>query len=376
MDAFTITGRDGREDVADSTSASADARSADGVRIKRSEVLSISNQLSVMLDTGVTLAEALECVAEHARDPKSKELLEDVMQSVTAGITFSGALSRHPKSFPRIYIALIRAAEVSGMMSRMLNRATQYLKDEQEILRKVKGALTYPAIMFFCAVTTTLFLLTVVMPRFTQIYADRGAALPVPTQVLMNLSHFVTANWMILLPAAAGLVFGGWTYIKSPGGKRVFDRLVLQIPMVGPMLKQLHMTRGLRTIGTMATSGVTLVDCVETARGISSNSYYEDLWSNTLEQIKLGRPFSQTLADSPLVPHAIARMIASGEKGGRFGQVLEQVATFGEAELKERITELTRYIEPVMILVMGTIIGGVTLALLLPVFQVSKVVAS
>jgi type IV pilus assembly protein PilC len=351
------------------------AVSARGIKIKRDEVIGVSNQLSVMLDTGVTLSDALVCCAENAGRPQVKQLLDDLSHDVQAGIDFSTALAKHPRSFPKIYIALMKASEKSGMMSRLLSRATTYLKDEQEIVRKVRGALTYPAIMFGFALLTTVFLLAFVLPRFTTIYANKGAALPVPTKILMALSGALINYWMFLLPALVLLVVGGFAFVKTARGKRAADFFMLNVPLLGPMFRKLHLARGLRTIGTMASAGVALTDCVATAQSICSNSYFEALWSNVSREISNGKPFSEPLGGSKLVPGAVTRMLASGEKGGRLGPVMEQVATFSESDLKEKIAELTRYIEPAMIMIMGLLIGSVTLALLLPVFSISRVVA-
>lgn len=346
-----------------------------GIKVSRDEIIQFSNQLAVMIDTGVTLADALECCSQNASRPVVRELLEDLSSQVQNGIDFSAALAKHPRSFPKLYTALIQASEKSGMMSKLLLRATQYLKDEQEILRKVRGALTYPGIMFGFAMATTIFLLVFVMPRFTVIYANKGAALPTPTRLLMALSNGLVSYWMYLLPGVLAVVGGAILYSKTPRGKIVKDWLSLRLPLVGPLLQKLHLARGLRTIGTMASSGVALVDCVETAQSLSANTYFKNLWSQVSSQIQNGQPFSEPLRKSVLVPGSVSRMLASGEKGGKLAMVMEQVSTFSEVELKEKIHELTRYIEPAMIMIMGLLIGGVTLALLLPIFSISKVVA-
>jgi type IV pilus assembly protein PilC len=356
-------------------SEKARAAGGGGIKIRRDEVIGFSNQLAVMLDTGVTLAEALECCSENASRPQVKELLEDLSSQVQNGIDFSAALARHPRSFPKLYIALIQASEKSGMMSRLLTRATQYLKDEQEILRKVKGALTYPGIMFGFALLTTVFLLAFVMPRFTVIYANKGAALPAPTKILMTLSDALVTQWMYIVPAVGAAVVCLAVFLRSARGKVCKDWASLKVPLVGPMLQKLHLARGLRTIGTMASAGVALTDCVDTARALSGNSYFAALWNNVSEKIQNGRPFSEPLRASPLVPGSVSRMLASGEKGGKLAMVMEQVASFAEIELKEKIHELTRYIEPAMIMMMGLLIGGVALALLMPIFSISNVVA-
>ncbi len=346
-----------------------------GIKVGRDEVIGIATQIGVMLETGVNLADSLECCVSNTSKPATRRLLDDVCKQVHAGVDFSTALARHPRSFPKIFVALILASERSGMMSKMLNRAVQYLKDEQEIRRKVKGAITYPAIMFGFALLTTTFLLIFVLPKFTTIYANKGAALPGPTKVLMALSNGLVNHWMWIVPVICCTLAAVSVYFRTAGGRRTRDWLSIRLPLIGPMLRTLHLSRGLRTIGTMATSGVSLVDCVDTAQHLCTNSYYSDLWTDVQNQIQNGKPFSEPLSRSKLVPGAVARMIASGEKGGKLGMVTEQVATFAEHDLKEKITEVTRYIEPAMIMGMGVLIGGVTLALLLPIFSISKVVA-
>ncbi|MFT3785259.1 MAG: type II secretion system F family protein [Tepidisphaeraceae bacterium] len=346
-----------------------------GIKISREEVIQFSQQIAIMVETGVTLAEALECCAMNVEKGRVRQLLDDLSHQVNNGSDFSTALSKHPRSFPRLYVALVRASEKSGKMSVMLNRANAYLRDEQEILRKVRGALTYPGIMFSFAVLTTIFLLAFVLPRFTVIYANKGAALPLPTKVLMAMSDFVVHRWMILVPAVLGIVGGIVFGVRTAQGKRVLDWLTLNLPAVGPMFRKLHLARGLRTIGTMAGSGVSLVECVETAQLLCNNSYFHELWTDVHGQIQNGKQFSEPLSKSRLVPGAISRMLGSGEKGGKLAMVMEQVSTFAEHELKEKIAELTRYIEPAMILLMGLLIGGVSMALLLPVFKISSVMA-
>jgi type IV pilus assembly protein PilC len=274
-----------------------------------------------------------------------------------------------------VFVALIKAAEKSGMLSKLLTRATVYLRDEQETLRKVRGALTYPCIMLAFAVTTTMFLLAFVLPRFTVIYASKGAALPVPTKILMGASDFVIGHWAMLLIGIAATVAGGFFALQTRTGQRIWHYVQLHLPILGTMFRKLHLSRGLRMIGTMAGAGVNLVDCVTTAQDLCGNTYFREMWDQVMEKITTGKQMSEPLMSSPLVPRAVAQMIHSGEKSGKLGAVTEQVASFSEQELKETIADLTRYIEPTMIVIMGLIIGGVALALMLPVFTISRVVA-
>jgi type IV pilus assembly protein PilC len=346
-----------------------------GLRMSRKDLIQFSTQLAIMVDTGVTLSEALECIANQADKPNVKGIVTDISRQVQEGGDLSSALLRHPRAFPRLFVALVSASEKSGMMGKLLNRATEYLRDEYEAIRRVRGALTYPAIMLWFAITTTTFLLTFVMPRFTAIYAAKQAALPVPTKVLMAISGFVVHQWPWLLMGIAGAVFGGIAFFSTQPGKRAFDFVQLNVPLLGGLFHKVYLARGLRMIGTMAGAGISLVDGVKTAHDLVANTYYQDLWQNVSLQIQAGKQLSEPLFQSRLVPKPIAQMLHSAEKGGKLAQVMEQVATFSEQELKEKIAELTKYIEPIMITVMGAIIGGVAMALMLPIFTISKVMA-
>jgi type IV pilus assembly protein PilC len=346
---------------------------ARGFTIGRTELITVSQQLSVMIETGVTVSESLDSVAAQSDRPVVKKLIEDVSRQIQEGSSFSAAIARHPRSFPRLYVALVQASERSGMLGKLMVRATAYLRDEQEIIRKVRGACLYPAFMVSFAVLTTIFLLAFVLPKFTSIYAAKAAALPLPTKILMAMSSFIVDHKYALASGIAFSVTGLWLYLQTASGQRAWHYVQLHLPLLGPMFRKMHLSRGLRMIGTMAGAGVSLVECVKTAHDLTSNTYYRKLWDVVGEQIQAGRQFSEPLFATPLCPRSVAQMLKSAEKSGKLAQVLEQVAGYAEQELKEKIAEVTRYIEPIMIMVMGLIIGGVSLALLLPIFSISKV---
>jgi type IV pilus assembly protein PilC len=346
-----------------------------GGKMRRKELIHFATQLAIMVDTGVTLSESLECIVSQADKPNIKAIVSDISQQVQEGGDLSSALQRHPRAFPRLFIALVSASEKSGMMGKLLNRASEYLRDEYEAIRRVRGALTYPAIMLWFAITTTTFLLTFVLPRFTAIYAAKQAALPLPTKILMTISNFVVHQWPLILVALAASALAAITFFSTERGKRTFFFIQLNIPILGQVFHELYLSRGLRMIGTMAGAGISLVDSVKTARDLVANTYFRDLWEEVSNQIQSGKQLSEPLFESNLVPKSIAQMLHSAEKGGKLAQVMEQVATFSEQELKEKIADMTKYIEPIMITIMGALIGGVALALMLPIFTISRVIA-
>jgi type IV pilus assembly protein PilC len=355
-------------------SAPASDENAD-IKISRADLINVSYQLGIMTETGVTLADALECIAAQADKPNVKAIVQDLSRSVHDGKSFSAALGRHPRSFPRLFVSLMKASEKSGMMARLLNRAVGYLRDEQETLRRVKGALTYPGIMLAFAVTTTVFLLAFVLPKFTVIYANKRAALPLPTKILMDTSDFLVFHYMGLIAGVATAAVFFAFYFSSESGMKLWHYVQIRLPLLGKLFRKLHLARGLRMIGTMSAAGISLVDCVNTARDLTSNHYYRELWSGVSDQIQAGKQISEPLFQSRLVPRSVTQMIHSGEKSGKLAFVMEQVSSYAETELKEQIANLTRYIEPMMIIVMGALIGGIALALLLPIFTISKVIS-
>jgi type II secretory pathway component PulF len=344
-----------------------------GSRMSRKDLIHVATQLAIMIDTGVTLSDALECISSQAEKPNVKKILQQVTEEVQAGGDFSTALQRHPRAFPRLFVSLISASEKSGMMSKLLQRATNYLRDENDTIRRVRGALTYPAIMMLFALTTTTFLLTFVLPKFTVIYAAKKAALPAPTILLMAISSFICTQWPLILLILGTLSAGIYLALRYPQGQRIFHYLQLNIPLLGGLFRKLHLSRGLRLVGTMAGAGVSLVDCVKTAHDLTANSYFKDLWDEVSTQIQAGKQFSEPLFNNSLVPRSVSQMLHSAEKSGKLAQVMEQVSGYAEEELKQTIAEVTRYIEPIMISIMGAIIGTVVLALMLPIFTISKV---
>jgi type IV pilus assembly protein PilC len=343
-------------------------------RLTRKELVQFCTQLQIMIETGVTLSEALESIAEQAHKASVQLVVRDLCRHITGGDTLSSALARHPRSFPRVMVALVAASEKSGMLAKLLGRAVTYLRDEQDTVRRVRGALTYPAIMLAFAISTTVFLMTFILPKFTAIYAQKGATLPALTRMLMAGSAFLIADWpWLILGIALTAAAGGW-YTGTPSGRRSLNYVQLHAPLIGKLLQKLHLSRGLRLIGTMAAAGINLPDCVKTAHDLCPNVYFQDLWDRVVRQIQAGQQFSSALFDSALVPKGMAQMLHSAEKGGRLASVMEQVAGFAEMELKEQIADLTRYIEPIMIVMMGGIIGTVAMALMLPIFNISKVI--
>jgi type IV pilus assembly protein PilC len=344
-------------------------------KIKRAEVITFSHQLAVMVDTGVPISESLECTAQQSDNEAFKAVLKDISDQVQAGNDLSSALRSHPKIFPPVMTSLIRASEVSGTMGTMLDRVSGYLSKEMQTAKKIKGALTYPAFMLGMVVLVTTFLLIFVLPRFAGIYQARDTALPVPTQMLLGMSGSLMNNWHLWLGSVIMAVAGVYFTLGTPGGQRLLDYIKINTPIIGPLFNKLYLTRGCRTMGTMVTAGVPVLDMIEIVREVTNNALYEDLWDDADNRLRQGSQLSDALFDSPLIPRAVAQMIYSGERSGRIGDVMERIAEYTESEFDNQIKTTTSMIEPAMTAAMGAIIGFVAIAMLLPIFSVGKVVA-
>jgi len=345
-------------------------------KIRRQDVITFSHQLAVMVDTGVSISEALSCCAEQSESGWFRKVLETVADEVRGGRELSAALGMHEKVFPRVMVSLVRASELSGTMGKMLDRISKYMAKESATSRKIKGALTYPAIMISAVVLITSGLLFFVLPRFAAIYADRGAALPTPTRLLLGLSHSLQNLWWAYVLgglALAVVVICGFT---TSQGRKVIDYIKLNTPVVGPLFRKLYITRATRTLGTMVDAGVPILDMIPIVRSVTNNDAFDTLWDDVDQRLRNGSQLSAAFFSSELIPRSVSQMVYSGEKAGRLGEVMHRVAEYTEEEFDEQVKQSTSYIEPVMVITLGAIIGFVAIALLLPIFQVSQVVAN
>jgi len=344
-------------------------------RIKRDDVIFFSTQLAVMVETGVPLADALSSIIEQTVNPAFKAVLVDVYEQVKAGTSFSDALEKYPKLFGDLFVALMRASEASGTMGPMLQRASQYLQQERETRKQVKGAMTYPVCMLSFCVMVVIGLLTFVMPRFEKIYSGKGAVLPAPTRILMGFSGAIVSYWPFIIVGLAGLVAGMWWYFRTPTGRIRLDRIKLATPIIGGMYHKVYLARSLRTMATMVSSGVAMLDGLAITAQASGSHCYEGMWKGLIEDIKQGSTLSDKLFQSGLVPRTIAQMIYAGEKTGKLATVMNRAAAFCEDDLRVAVKTVTSMIEPAMIIVMGAIVGGIAISLLMPVFSISRIIA-
>jgi type IV pilus assembly protein PilC len=344
-------------------------------RVRRDDVIALCTQLSVMLETGVPLSEALNAFRKQMDHAEFRQVLDVLCEDVEGGEPLSDSMAKWPRVFPIMMISLMKASEASGMLATMLGRVGEYLAKERKTVKQIKSALSYPIFMMVSGVAITIFLVSFVLPRFARIYEDRQATLPTPTRILLQISEFATTQYMVYVPVVALSLVSFIIWSRSTAGRRGLDWLRLNVPLIGTMYGHLYLTRAMRTMSTLLAAGVNVLDVIDICRGVTINTYYARLWDSMAEGVREGRQISDAVTKTNLVPANVASMINAGERSGRLPEVMQRIAEFSQDELDESVARVTTFIEPLMIVFMGILIGGVAMALLLPIFDMGKVMS-
>ncbi len=338
------------------------------------DILNFTTQLAVMVRAGIALRSAIEGIAEQTENPRFKQLLLSIKQDVESGKQFSEALAKHPKQFNALYVNMVRASEMSGSFSRMLERIAAYLNQQLETRAMVVGAMIYPAVIGTLAVFVTIFLLTFVLPRFAAVFEGKEAALPWPTKFLMGLSGFMVDWWWAVVVALLSACVGFYMFIRTEPGRWWFDRVKLSVPLFRKMFRALYISRSLHTMGELVNAGVPMLDTLTITGDISGNLLYRQMWRSVYASVKQGKKISQPLFKSPLLPKSVVQMVSAGEESGKLGEVLDEISAFYSKQLREVIKMVTSMLEPIMIIVMGTVVGFIAMAIILPIFKLSTLV--
>jgi len=338
------------------------------------DVLNFTTQLAVMIRAGISLRAAIEGIADQVENPKFKVMLMKIKQDVESGKQFSEALAKHPKHFNVLYVNMVRASEMSGSFSQMLERIAAYLQQQIETRAMVVGAMIYPAVIAALSIGVTIFLLTFVLPRFAGVFEGKESAMPWPTIFLMNLSAFmVDWYWAViagLLAACGGLYF----FVKTEPGSWWWDSTKLQIPIMKKMFHALYISRSLHTMGELVNAGVPMLDTLAITGEISGNKLFRRMWRQVYGSVKQGKKIVTPLQKANMLPKPVIQMIGAGEESGKLGEVLDEVSEFYSRQLRETIKTVTSMIEPIMIIIMGSIVGFIAMAIILPIFKLSTLV--
>ncbi len=336
------------------------------------DVLSFTTQLAVMVKAGINIRQAIDGIARQVENAKFKKILMQIRQDVDAGQAFSVAIAKHPKIFSPLYINMVKASELSGSLSQMLDRIAVYLNQQVETRSMVRGAMIYPAIIAFMAISTTIFLLTFVLPKFIVMFEGKENFLPAPTKFLIALSDFMRYQWCYILGTLVALVVGLIYFMRTPQGKIVKDKLVLRMPLLSKMIRALCITRGLHTMGELVNAGVPMLETLSITSDVSGNTMFERMWKKVHDSVKEGNKIATELDKHDHLPANVVQMIGAGEESGRLGEVMADVADFYSKELRNTIKSVTSLIEPLMIVLMGAVVGFIAMSIILPIFKMSS----
>jgi type IV pilus assembly protein PilC len=340
----------------------------------RKDILNFTNQLAVMVRAGISLQDSLESIGEQNDNQKFRAVIFDLKNRIEAGQSFSQALAEHPQTFSDLYINMVAAAEISGSLSGMLQKLAEYLDSEAETRSQVKGAMVYPIIIAVMAVVVTIFLLCFVLPRFTAIFAGKEHLLPAPTKALMASSAFLRGFWFFILPAIGAGFWAFWYFISTEDGRRWWDKTKLSLPLIKSLCQNLYITRSMHTMGVLIRAGVPILNTISITAQIAGNVLYKKMWLSVFEEVRQGKKIASSLAQFNLMPANVVQMIRSGEDSGTMSDVLRDIASFYSRELKTAIKTVTSMIEPIMIVLMGVLVGFIAMSIILPIFKMSSIV--
>ena len=347
-------------------------------KVKETDLVLFTRQLATMIEAGISLVQALTALYEQC-DPKRQRNLRHVVSDVTSrvqgGETFNESIARHPLVFSRLYVSMVKAGEHGGLLSEILDRLAGFLEASARLRKKVKSAMTYPVIVICIAFLITTFLIVRVVPVFGEIFKDFGAKLPAPTQFLIDLSDFIRAKWYFMVIGIGGTIFGVRAFLRSEKGSRLSDKWKLKLPIFGPLIHKICMSRFARTFAQLIRSGVPILEVLDIVGGSAGNHVVEESLKGVSSDVEKGDNLSVALSKKTIFPPMLLRMVAAGESTGRIDTMLEKMADFWDEEVEAMLDAMTSLIEPLLIVFLGVIVGGIVIAMFLPIFKLNEVVS-
>ncbi|HEX3018663.1 MAG TPA: type II secretion system F family protein [Chitinispirillaceae bacterium] len=338
-------------------------------RVGLKDISRFTRQFSAMTSAGLPLVQCLDILSAQTENKKLSSTVKQISTDIQGGSTLAEALQKHPSIFNSLYCNMVAAGEASGNLDVVLNRLADYQEKSESLRRKIKGAMTYPVIVLIAAILATVVMFTFVVPTFTQMFADMGGTLPLPTRIVMRISDFLVHYYLLIIASSVGLGTALYYYNKTSDGKMRIDSLKLKLPVFGDLERKSSISRFSQTLSTLLTSGVTILDALSITAKTAGNKVLEKGIFKTLERISGGQTIAEPLKETGVFPPMVIHMIAVGEKTGDLAEMLKKVADFYQEEVDAAIDALTSIIDPVMILGVGLIIGGTLIAMYLPMFD-------
>lgn len=341
-------------------------------RVRGDDLAVFTRQLATMISAGIPLVESMEILEEQAEDPGFKLVCGRIIESVRSGTDFSEALSKYPKIFSRIYVSMVKAGEASGALDTILVRLAQYMEATEALRREIKSAMTYPVVSLVLILLIVGGLLVGIVPRFEQIFLTLGVDLPAPTKILLAVSRFLSSNILYILVGIVAAITAFLLWKKSHTGERQWHWLILKLPIFGPLLRKVAISRFARTFATLIQSGVPILGALEIVSVTTGNRIIEEAVTSARESVKKGETLGEPLGRSGVFPPMVTRMISIGERSGALEQLLEKISEFYDQQVKTTVEALTSLIEPILIAVMGALVGGIVLSIFLPILKIQE----
>jgi type IV pilus assembly protein PilC len=346
-----------------------------GGKVALADLVVFTRQFATMIDAGIAIVQTLQALAEQSPNKVMRDTIKDICTRVESGESLSEALAKHPKAFNKLYVAMVSAGEKGGLLAEIMARLATYLENTSRLQKKVKTAMMYPTTVSVVAVGITVFLLVKVIPVFKDVYEGFGAKLPAPTQFLMDISDLLR-HWLILVIPAVGLLIYAWLYfIKTPKGLEFWDKNRLKLPVFGAIAHKICLARFTRTLASLVRSGVPILDVLQIVSQTVGNVIMEKAVKTAATDIERGEGISAALGKNPIFPSMIIRMLSAGEQTGNIDNMLERVADFLDEEIENTLSGLMSLLEPLLIVFLGVIIGGMVICMFLPIFNLANIVS-
>ena len=345
-----------------------------GGKVALADLVMFTRQLATMIDAGLAMVQSLQALAEQTTNKVMRDVIHDVCARVESGDSFSEALQKHPKAFNRLYVCMVGAGEKGGLLAEILARLATYLENTARLRKKVKSAMMYPAVVTVVAILITIFLLVKVVPVFGDIFTSFNAALPAPTLYLVKLSNFVKTYLILVLLGGGGAVYGWLYFIKTPTGRLFWDSRRIRLPIFGQIAHKICLARFTRTLASLVRSGVPILEVLQIVSQTVGNVVMEKAVKTAATDIERGESIATALGKHPVFPTMIIRMVTAGEQTGKIDNMLERIADFLDDEIETTLSGLTALIEPILIVFLGVVVGGMVICMFLPIFNLPTIV--
>jgi len=346
-----------------------------GGKVGLADLVIFTRQLATMIDAGLAMVQSLQGLAEQTTNKVMRDVIKDICTRVEGGDSFSEALQKHPKAFSRLYVAMVSAGEKGGLLAEILARLATYLENTARLRKKVKSALMYPTVVSVVAVLITTFLLVKVVPVFGEVYTGFGGKLPAPTQWLINFSNFVKSYIIFFVLGGGGTVWGWFWFIKTPKGREFWDGRRIKLPLFGAIAHKICLARFTRTLASLIRSGVPILEVLQIVSQTVGNVVMEKAIKTAAGDIERGQSISSALGKHSVFPSMVIRMITAGEQTGKIDNMLERISDFLDEEIETVLSGLTAMIEPILIVFLGVVIGGMVICMFLPIFKLGELVS-